>query len=47
MEQGFVTAKPLDLEVQIQVNGETLKEVKRLRSGDTISIAGKAFQLMF
>ena len=47
LEQGFVTAKPLDLEAQIQVNGETLKEVKRLRSGDTISIAGKAFQLMF
>lgn len=47
LEQGFVTAKPLDLELPIQVNGETLKEAKRLRSGDTISIAGKAFQLMF
>ena len=47
LEQGFVTAKPLDPKAPVQVNGEALSRARRLRSGDIISIAGKAFQLMF
>ena len=47
LENGFVRAEALDPGTPVQVNGETLAEVRTLRSGDRITVGKASFRPMF
>ena len=47
LENGFVRAEALDSGTPVQVNGETLAEVRTLRSGDRITVGKASFRPMF